>query len=117
MGFGDEDATARLRPSTSHHFLEHLAIDLAHDFRRAHETARASGHYFVGLDERRACPVREEGAGHSKPRMRNYGWRIGNLNTGLMQSLPRQIQPPNAGILVDVAQDVRELQRAAEMVR
>ena len=33
------------------------------------------------------------------------------------QRLARQIEPADAGVLVDVAQDVGELQRAAEMMR
>ena len=34
-----------------------------------------------------------------------------------LQRLARQIEPPDGGVLVDVAQDIGELQGAAEMMR
>ena len=48
--------------------------------------------------------------------MRHHGGRIGAQDAGLLQRLARQIEPPDRRILVDVAQDVGELQRAAEMM-
>ena len=35
----------------------------------------------------------------------------------MQQSFARQIQPADAGVFVDVAQDIGQLQRAAEMMR
>ena len=49
--------------------------------------------------------------------MRDNGKRICNIDIGLKQRFPRQIESPDAGILVDIAQDIRKLERAAEMMR
>ena len=43
--------------------------------------------------------------------------RIVAGDPGVQQRFARQIQPAEPGILVDVAQDVGQLQRAAEMMR
>ncbi len=43
--------------------------------------------------------------------------RIVAGDAGMQQAFARQIQPAEAGVLVDVAQDVGQLQRAAEMMR
>ena len=52
----------------------------------------------------------------SSPGLASAASRIGGLDPGLAQRLARQIEPPDRGILVEVAQDVGELERAAEMV-
>ena len=35
----------------------------------------------------------------------------------MQQTFERQIEPADAGILIDIAQDIGQLQRAAEMMR
>jgi hypothetical protein len=42
--------------------------------------------------------------------------RIRGLDAGIAQIFLRQIKPADACVLVDVAQDIGELQRAAEMM-
>ena len=48
--------------------------------------------------------------------MRHHVGRIVAQDAGLLQRLARQIEPADRRVLVDVAQDVGELQRAAEMI-
>ena len=43
--------------------------------------------------------------------------RIVAGDAGVQQAFARQIEPAEAGVFVDVAQDVGQLQRAAEMMR
>ena len=43
--------------------------------------------------------------------------RIGAFDAGGLQRVPRQIKPAHRGVLVEVAQNIGELQRAAEMMR
>ena len=43
--------------------------------------------------------------------------RVGRRNPGRVKRLARQIEPADARILVEVAQDIGELQRAAEVMR
>ena len=52
----------------------------------------------------------------AEARMRQHGGRLGAEDAGGLQRLARQIEPPDRRVLVDVAQDVGELQRAAEMI-
>ena len=49
--------------------------------------------------------------------MRGDRHRIGRRDAGGIERLARQIEPAEAGVLVDVAQDIGQLQRAAEMMR
>ena len=59
----------------------------------------------------------ERPAGAIDARIADDGAGIGAVDAGLHQQLARQVEAADRGILVEVAQDVGELQRAAEMVR
>ena len=56
-------------------------------------------------------------AGFLDIRIVNRWERIGRNNARRAQRLDRQIEPINRGILIEVAQDVCQLQRPAEMMR
>ncbi len=62
----------------------------------------AGDHWRAGRGEMRAC---------------NDFLRVGARNARGDQRLARQIEPVDASILVEIAQDIGELQRAAEMMR
>ena len=58
-----------------------------------------------------------DGAGLVEAGSGQHGRRLVAGDAGLRQRLARQIEPADGGVLVEVAQDVGELQRAAEMMR
>ena len=49
-------------------------------------------------------------------RMREHGGRIGGCDAGFVQELLRQIKPADPRVLIQVAQDVGQLQRATQML-
>ena len=60
---------------------------------------------------------RDDGAADlAQHRIGHHRGRIGRDDAGIAQRFARQIKPPEPGILVEVAQDIGELQRAAEMM-
>ena len=105
-----------LHPRCDHAFQDG-AIDLAHDPRRLHRPARAERHDRVGLDEMGACALDQLRAGLAQIGAAQRGDGIAGVDAGLVERLARQIEPADAGVLVEVAQDVGQLQGAAEMVR
>jgi dihydrodipicolinate synthase/N-acetylneuraminate lyase len=65
----------------------------------------------------RLRPCGKEHAGLVERRMRQHRRGLVLGDTGLAQGFVRQVEPADFGIFVEVAQDVGELQRAAEMMR
>ncbi len=68
-----------------------------------------------------ACKFRfgqrdHDGAGLAEHRMRQHRGRIGADDAGIAQRLARQIEPAHRRVLVEIAQDIGQLQRAAEMM-
>src|SRR5262249_5447120 len=100
------NARARQRPAARYHALEHLAIDRAHDLRRAHDAAWGPGHDLVGLGEMPTSPLDNISAGRAEPRIRGNGFWIIALDTGQCQRLARKIEAADLGILIDIAQDI-----------
>ena len=110
------DASPWQRPAARYHAFEHLAIDRAHDFRRAYNPAWRPGHDLIGLCEIPAGALYDEGAGRSEPGIRcNRLWIIA-LDASECQCFSREIQSSNIGILIDIAQDIRKLKGATKMV-
>ena len=62
-------------------------------------------------------PSRRRRAGFGDGRTRHDLGRVGRGDAGRLQRLARQIEAPERGVFVEVAQNVGELQRAAEMMR
>ncbi len=97
--------------------VENEPIGLAHDARRPHHAARVLRHDRARLVELRRAPAR---------RSRAQGFAIAGcastvagsvaVDARRQQVLARQIKPAHRGVLVEVAQDIGELQRAAEMM-
>ena len=56
------------------------------------------------------------GAGFAERRIGQHRRRLGRVIPAALQRLARQIEPAHRGVLVEIAQDVGELQRAAEMM-
>ena len=79
--------------------------------RRGH--ARHDG---VGLGKMLLRPRDERCTGPVDCRARQDRARLDPGDAGLVQRLARQIEPADRGVLVEVAQDVGELQRAPEMM-
>src|SRR5262245_42759800 len=52
----------------------------------------------------------------AEPRAAQGGHRIAGADAGLGEPFARQIEAANVGILVEIAQDIGELQRASEMM-
>ena len=61
-------------------------------------------------------PPRQGPAGLVHPGVVDGRGRIGGLDARVLQQLARQIEPPQAGVLVQVAKDVGQLQRPAQMM-
>jgi hypothetical protein len=59
----------------------------------------------------------DPGAGFAERRVRQHRRRIARRDAGFAQRLGGQIKAPERRVLVEVAQDVGELQRAPQMVR
>ena len=64
----------------------------------------------------RLRPLDDDAAGLAEHRIGQDRDRIGADDPGVAQRLARQVEPAHRGILVEIAQDVGELQRAAEMI-
>ena len=96
-----------------------MPIGRLHQARRAHGAARAGAHDAVGFGEMLGGARRDLAAGGFEVRLgEDRGGRASvDLDAGGGKRLARQIEPADLGVLVEVAQDVGELQRAAEMMR
>ena len=74
-------------------------------------------HDGVGVCEMAARARDHRSAGFVQSwRAASDGSGIGAGDAGIFQRFARQIETPDAGILIEVAQDVGQLQRAAEMM-
>ena len=107
---------AAAKPRATSRF-ENRAIIFRHDARRAHHAARVALHDLVGLLEMRPRPLDQRRADFRQRRIGDHLVRIGRGDAGMQQAFARQIEPADAGVFVDVAQDIGQLQRAAEMMR
>ena len=97
--------------------IEDAAVVLAHDARRAHELAGIAIHDLVRLLVVLSGAGDHRFTGPGQVRVSCDGGGIVGGNSGRGQRFARQIEPADRGVLVDVAQDVGELQRAAEVMR
>ena len=97
--------------------IQNGAIVFRHDPRRAHRAAPVAVHDLVRLLEMRPRALRQRQADLRQRALDDHAVRIVGGDAGMQQRFARQIEPAEAGVLVDVAQDVGELQRAAEMMR
>ena len=98
--------------------VQDRAIIFRHDPRRAHHAARIAVHDLVGLLEMHPARARPAARTLSAARGSAITLRGSSLVMPACSSaFARQIEPAEAGVLVDVAQDVGQLQRAAEMMR
>ena len=93
-------------------------IDRAHRARRPHRAARALRHRRARIGEMLLGDARRAHRRHRR------GWDGAARPSGSVATMPashqqiaRQIEPAALGILGEIAQDVGELQRAAEMMR
>ena len=93
------------------------AIIFRHDAGRAHRAPRIARHDLVGLGKMQLCPLAKRRAYFRQRPLGDHLLRIVAGDPGKQQALARQIETPEAGVFVDVAQDVGQLQRAAEMMR
>ena len=92
-------------------------IVFRHDLRRAHEAARIARHDVVRSRKVAASLPENVLARARQPRIGNHRQRLVGHDACGFEIFPRQIQSADSRILIDVAQDVRQLQRAAEMMR
>ena len=74
-------------------------------------------HDLVGLLEMHPRPRHQRHAYFRQRRIGDHLLRIVGGDAGVQQTFARQIQPADAGVFIDIAQDVGQLQRAAEMMR
>src|SRR5689334_14145207 len=116
MDFVHAHALARRRKTAGDHAVEDTGISEPHDARRAHRAAWAGRHDRLRLPEMLACALDYGVAGSAEIGMRGDRSRIGGVNAGARQGFARQIEPANARVLVDVAEDVGQLQRASEVM-
>jgi hypothetical protein len=104
------------RPAAAFQPVEDRAVDAAHHHGRAHGRALALGHRALGLGIVMLGQNGELGAGRGQAWMRQHGRRIVAQDAVLFQRLARQIEAAALGILIDIAQDIGQLQRPAQMV-
>ena len=112
----DADRLARSGKAPRDQQIQDRAIIFRHDPRRAHRAPRIALHDLVGLLEMRLRPLGQRQAHFRQRAVGDHLRRIVAGDAGMQQAFARQIEPAEAGVLVDVAQDVGQLQRAAEMM-
>ena len=105
------------RPALHQHVLQDRAIDRFHQPRRQQPATRPGAHQPVGRGVMLERAPASGAAGTVDARIGDRRVRIGRGDARLPQQLARQIEAADLGVLVEIAQDVGELQRAAEMVR
>ena len=97
--------------------FQNRAIIFRHDPRRAHHAARIAAHDLVGFVKcvraRSTSGAQTFGSAGSEATLK----RIDAGDTGLQQAFARQIQPADSGVFIDIAQDIGQLQRTAQMMR
>ena len=108
---------ARRRKAARDQLLENDVIGLAHDARRAHDPARTFRH-----DRLRRAKSLSASSAIGAQALPSAGCasdlaRLARPDAGRLQRIARQIEAAERGIFVEVAQDVGQLQRAAEMMR
>ena len=64
-----------------------------------------------------ACAAHKTGADRRNPGMRQRRSRLAAGDPGVAQEFARKVEPSDRSVLVEVAQDVGELQRTAEVMR
>ena len=74
-------------------------------------------HHLVGLVKMRPRPRHQRRADLRQRRVRDHFLRIVAGDPGVQQPFERQIEPADAGVFIDIAQDVGQLQRAPQMMR
>ena len=79
-------------------------------------TPRIAFHDLVGLLEMRFGPLDQPLANFRQRALGNHLLRIVAGDAGKQQAFARQIQPAEARVFIDVAQDIGQLQRAAEVM-
>ena len=114
--FMDADRLARRGKAPRQQQVQDRAVIFRHDPRRAHRAARIALHDLVGLFEMLLRPLGQRQAHFGQRAVGDHHFGIVAGDAGEQQAFARQIQPAEAGVLVDVAQDVGQLQRAAEMM-
>ena len=112
----DADRLARGGKAPRQQQVQDRAVIFRHDPRRAHLAPRIALHDLVGLLEMLFGPLGQRQANFGQRAIGNHLLRIVAGDAGKQQAFARQIQPAEAGVFVDVAQDIGQLQRAAEMM-
>ena len=96
--------------------IEDGAIGLPHDARRAHNAARVLRHDRLGFAKMRLRHSDDGVAGFRYRRTRQHDGRVGSGDAGRLQRLARQVEAPERGVFVEIAQNVGELERAPQMM-
>src|SRR5579875_1044878 len=92
-------------------------IDIRHDSRRAHIFAGAPDHDPVSLGEMLLCTRKGWRTGPRQRRMGENSARLLLANACRAKILARQIETADGGVLIEIAQNIGELQRPAEVMR
>ena len=96
--------------------IENRPVHGAHDAGRPHRLPGAIGHRRPGLVKVVVRAHRKIAADLRNGRMLQHGPWIGGGDAARQQQFPRQVKPVAGGIFGDIAQDIGELQSAAEMI-
>ena len=92
-------------------------VNLRHDSRRFDSCAGASRHDLARLGEMRLCPGDDWSTGPPQRRIGENRARLRLADARRAEIFARQIEPAEGRVLVEIAQNVGQLERAAKMMR
>ena len=116
LRLGQAYAFAWRRPALHLHRRQDRGIDRAHQPRRADAALRLGAQDRVRL---LVVIMRQPRAGPARridTRIGEHNFRIACRDAGAFEMIAREIEAADGGVLVEIAQDIGELQRAAEMM-
>ena len=107
------------RPGESAPFQagENGLVDVRHDPRRPHARAGASRHDLRRLAEMRFCPGNDWSTGPAQRRIGENFSRVRLADARRAEIFAWQVEPAEGRVIVKIAQNVGELERAAKMMR
>src|SRR5580692_7725026 len=114
---GRANLLARRGESAPFQAGENGPVDVRHDPRRAHARAGASRHDLRRLAEMRLCPGDDRSTGPVQRRIGENLSRLRLADARRAEIFAWQVEPAEGPVLVEIAQNVGELERAAKMMR